>query len=69
MRNTAGHQVAGDNVIAILPYCGEKLRSVLEQAFWSFWRISPSDWPNTTLKQRSLVFSNCSDSELEHLGY
>ncbi|RPA91537.1 hypothetical protein L873DRAFT_299698 [Choiromyces venosus 120613-1] len=67
-RNTAAHEVTGDNVITALSYCKGNLRRVLERAFRSLWGISPSNWHNASAAQRVMVFRNCSDSELDYLG-
>ncbi|KAG0634515.1 hypothetical protein HOY80DRAFT_985997 [Tuber brumale] len=66
--NTATREVTGDDVVAILPYCEERRRRVLERAFKSLWGISPGDWPNATPEQKGLVFRDCTDCEHDHLG-
>ncbi|PUU80246.1 hypothetical protein B9Z19DRAFT_1123867 [Tuber borchii] len=67
-RNDAAHKVTGDKVLEILPYCEERMRRVLEQAFRSLWEVSPSDWPNVTPEKKDREFRNCTDWELEKLG-
>ncbi|KAG0640881.1 hypothetical protein HOY80DRAFT_1040679 [Tuber brumale] len=54
-RNTAAHQVRGEDVIDILPYCDERLRHVLETAFWLLWGIAPGHWHFATPEQKGLV--------------
>ncbi|KAG0129453.1 hypothetical protein HOY82DRAFT_540774 [Tuber indicum] len=76
-RNTVAHLVTGDDVVGILPYCGDQLHNVLDRGFTSLWGISPDDWRagKATPRQKALKFRNFanrmgigSDCELERLG-
>ncbi|CUS12974.1 unnamed protein product [Tuber aestivum] len=67
-RNAAAHQVTGDTVVLIVDHRQGNLRRVLQRAFRSLWRISPSDWNNATEAQRASKLRNCSDHELDPLG-
>ncbi|KAG0643238.1 hypothetical protein HOY80DRAFT_1133977, partial [Tuber brumale] len=68
-RNTAAHEVPGDDVLAILPHCRENQGRVLEWTFRSLRGISPSDWRNATLEEKQQVFRNSTNCEPDRLGY
>ncbi|KAG0638024.1 hypothetical protein HOY80DRAFT_1137840 [Tuber brumale] len=55
-RNTAAHQVNGQDVIDILPHCEAPLRKVLEQSFKFLWGIPVNNWGSANLDQKLLSF-------------
>jgi len=54
--SSSAHGVCGDDFIAVLPHCEDRLREILDRSFQFLWSISPGDWHLSTPDQNSLSF-------------